>query len=220
MFGATHDGPIEHGPLTVEVFSGGPFAENCFLAYASGEALVIDPGHSASTIAERISALGLEPVAIANTHAHIDHVAAAAELAAALSVPFWLHEAELPVLQSVPLQARMFGLQSCETPEVARALEHDDTLTLGGLELRVLHTPGHTPGGCCFYQPDAKVTFVGDTLFAGSVGRSDLPGGDHDTLIASIKRCLLTLPDEITAYAGHGPQTTLGDERRRNPFLR
>ncbi len=225
MYGATKDGPIEHGQLIVEVFTSGPFAENCFLVYAGDEALVIDPGHSAETISARVAELGLRPVAIANTHAHIDHVAAAGETATRLwsdskAASFWLHEAELPVLESVPLQARVFGLQTCETPEVTRRLAHDDTLAFGGLELRVLHTPGHTPGGCCFYQPEARVVFVGDTLFAGSIGRSDLPGGDHDTLIASIKRWLLTLPDEVTAYPGHGPQTTLGDERRQNPFLR
>ncbi len=220
MYHHIHEGPHVHGDLRVESFTGGSFAENAYLVYVGKEALVIDPGHGAEVIEARVRALKLQARAVVNTHAHIDHVAEALPLMDLLGSPFWLHGEEAPVLKSVPFQASMFGLSTCPVPKIDRALAHGDVLKLGGLDVQVLHTPGHTPGGCCFYLPEAGVVFVGDTLFAGSIGRSDLPGGDHDTLIASIVEHLLPLADKTVGYSGHGPATTIGDERRTNPFLR
>lgn len=217
-----HDGPITHGSLAVEIFTGGPFMENCYLVYARQEphaAWIVDAGHSAAGVVARTKELGLDVSALVNTHAHIDHVAAVAELKELLGVPFWLHGDEAPLLDAVPLQARMFGLPPCKAPTVDAPLEIGQNLDLGGHELTVLPTPGHTPGGCCLYFAAEGFVLVGDTLFAGSIGRTDLPGGDHEQLLTSIARELLTLPDEVIAYSGHGPPTTIGEERRHNPFL-
>jgi len=220
MFNTLRDGPITHGPLAIEALTGGPFSENCYIAQSETAALIIDPGHSARVLIDKVDTSQLQIVAVANTHAHIDHVAAVSEICELSNAPFWLHGDEEVVLQSIPLQAQMFGFPLCNPPKPDRLLVDNDILAIGEIKLQVLHTPGHSPGGCCFYQPEARVIFVGDTLFAGSIGRSDLPGGDHDTLIASIKARLLTLPDDVVCYSGHGPQTTIGHERERNPFLR
>lgn len=206
-------------PLKYQVVVNGPFQENCYIAWdeATLKGALIDPGDEPQTILAAARKLGVTIEAIYNTHAHIDHTGAVASLKATLKVPFALHEADAPLLAGLSAQARLFGLPSIESPTVDRVLHHGDIIQIGNLEGKVLHTPGHTPGGVCFWFD--KVVFVGDTLFAGSIGRSDLPGGNHEQLIEAIRRELLTLPEQTVALSGHGPATTIGLEKRGNPFV-
>ena len=212
---------MEHAELTVEAFENGPFMENCYIVAerTSGAALLVDPGDEEKRLLARVRELGLTVQGIVNTHAHIDHMGAVAPLKRLLGVPFAMHQGDQPVLASAPVVAGFFGLRAPEVPEVDRWLAHGDTVTVGAIDGQVLHTPGHSPGGCCFYFPRQAVLITGDTLFAGSIGRTDLPGGDLETLLASLRERILTLPDEVTVYSGHGPSTTVGRERRANPYL-
>lgn len=205
--------------LKYEVVVNGPFQENCYIAWEEGtrKGALIDPGDEPRLIAEAAARLGVTIEAIYNTHAHIDHTGAVAELKSMLKVPFALHEADVPMLDGLPVQARLFGLSPIQAPSVERLLRHGDIIKIGNIEGKVLHTPGHTPGGSCFWFD--KVVFVGDTLFAGSIGRTDLPGGNHEQLLAAIRRELLTLPEDTVALSGHGPATTIGLEKQRNPFV-
>jgi glyoxylase-like metal-dependent hydrolase (beta-lactamase superfamily II) len=211
----------EHGGLVVETITNGPFMENCFLAGDAGtrKAIVIDPGDEETLILERIRALELDVELIVNTHAHVDHAGAVAPLKRLLGVPFAIHADEKQWLAHMPQAARMFGLPDKEVPEVDRDLVAGESLQVGGLTAEILFTPGHSAGGCCLLFAAQKVVFVGDTLFAGSIGRTDLPGGSMDTLLASIRDQLLVLDDDVLAYSGHGPVTSIGAERRSNPFL-
>ncbi len=211
----------DHGALQVHTIVNGPFQENCFVAADSdaGEAIVVDPGWDADALAERIRALEVTVATIVCTHAHIDHAGAVAPLKRLLGVPFAMHPGDAPVLANMNMSAQMFGLPEVETPEVERDLAEGDEVKVGGLTAQVLHTPGHSPGGSCLHFADQQVVIVGDTLFAGSVGRTDLPGGSTQLLLDSIKDKLLGLPDETTVYCGHGPSTTIGAERKANPFL-
>lgn len=207
--------------LLIEMVTVGPFAENCFIVAdaATKQGILIDPGDQEELILARVRQLDVTIIEIVNTHSHIDHVGAVASLKRSLGVPFALHPAERPVLAELPFTAQMFGLPPKEMPEIDRELQNGDKIVVGTRVGRVLATPGHTPGGCSIFFEQQRAVFVGDTLFAGSIGRTDLPGGNHRTLLTSIREQLLTLPDEVIVYCGHGPQTTIGDERRHNPFL-
>jgi glyoxylase-like metal-dependent hydrolase (beta-lactamase superfamily II) len=207
--------------LLVETLTNGPFMENCFIAAdaATRRGILIDPGDEERRILETVKALDLEITEIVATHGHIDHAGAVAPLKRVLGVPFAIHPAERPWLEKLPHQAMMFGLSEKETPAVDRELAHGDVVRIGELEAQVLHTPGHSAGGICLLLQPQKTVFVGDTLFAGSIGRTDLPGGSFETLIEAIRVHLLGLPDDTTVYSGHGPATTVGAERRGNPFL-
>jgi len=211
-----------HAGLLVETIVNGPFTANCYAVAeeATGRALLVDPGDEPNTILQRVRALNWQVDEIVATHAHIDHVGAVAPLKRALGVSFALHPAEKEWLTHLPAQATMFGLPTKEVPEIDDLLADGQQRALGGLTYEILSTPGHSAGGCCLCFAAAGVVFVGDTLFAGSVGRSDLPGGDGTTLIRSIEDKLLTLDDSVVVYSGHGPSTTIGAERRTNPFLR
>lgn len=208
--------------LRVETIANGPFVENAFVLWdeETKKAVIVDPGDEPDRIAGCPRVLGLETTEILCTHAHVDHVGAVSELKGRLGVPFALHSAERPVLQSMGAQAAMFGLGRVAPPEVERWLEEGDEIVVGSIKGRVIHTPGHTPGGCCFYFESAKVLMAGDTLFQGSIGRTDLPGGSFEQIIASIKDKLLPLGADVVVHCGHGPQTTLGMEARYNPFVR
>jgi len=198
----------------------GPFQENCFLVREAGGSgcVVVDPGDEADRIAERIDERGWKPVAIVNTHAHLDHIGGIQELKEKYGIPLLLHEADEPLLRSAPEHARFFGVAEPTVPAVDRRLSDGDVLDFGGIRLEVLHTPGHSPGSVSLVAGGR--VFVGDTLFEGSIGRTDLPGGSHGTLLRSIRRRLFALPDEAIVHCGHGPDTTIGRERRSNPFLR
>lgn len=198
----------------------GPFAMNAYLAACSetGEALLVDPGAEVP----RVLALadpGWRIGRIFLTHGHIDHVAGAAEARAATGATLTIHEADQRWLEALPRQAEMFGLAGAEVPRPDGLHADGDELALGRLTAQVIHTPGHSRGSCCLWFASAGVLFTGDTLFLGSVGRTDLPGGDFEALAASIKGRLFPLGDEVTFHPGHGPSGLLGEERRQNPFV-
>lgn len=205
--------------MKVVAVPNGQFVENSYLVIdeASGVCAVIDPGEDADLIAHHLARSGARPVAIWLTHAHIDHVLGVSRLKAETAAPVCLHPADRPLYDHVPEQALAFGLRAEPLPVPDRALAHGDVLKVGTLAFRVHHAPGHSPGSVVFVGQG--VAFTGDVLFQGSIGRTDLPGGDFETLIASIERELLTLPDSTIVYAGHGPDTSVGHERRHNPFL-
>lgn len=207
--------------MYIKALTVGLFEENCYVIgdETSGFGAVIDPGDEAMRIVETMRHSGLTFTHILNTHAHIDHVMAVQEIKTAMGIPFFLHEADVALLKNLPKQASMFGLHVSEVPTVDAFLADGGTIKIGGLDVEVIHTPGHTPGGVSFYIRSESVLFAGDTLFNGSIGRTDLYGGDFNTLITSIRTRLLPLPDEVMVYPGHGPQTALGQERRTNPFL-
>jgi glyoxylase-like metal-dependent hydrolase (beta-lactamase superfamily II) len=198
------------------------FMTNCFILgdERSKEAFVIDPGGEAEKILRQIESLGLQVTAIVNTHAHVDHIGAIRQVRDATGAPVMMHRDELPLLQAASRMGRLFGIHLEQPPDPDRFLAEGDEVSSGnGLSLKVIETPGHSPGGISLVTADGKLCFAGDTLFAGSIGRTDLPGGDYQTLISSIKTKLLPLGDEVKVLPGHGPATTLGSERKYNPFL-
>jgi len=198
----------------------GMFAENCYLVVdeQARECAIVDPGEEAGLILHKVKETGAKPVAIWLTHAHIDHVLGVPRIASETGAPVWLHPADRPLYDAVPEQAAWFGLAPPgPLPAPDRELAHGVRLAVGNISVEVRHAPGHSPGSVCFVAPG--VALGGDVLFAGSIGRTDLPGGDFETLIASIERELLPLPDDTIVYSGHGPETTIGQERQTNPFL-
>ena len=199
----------------------GPFQENCYIIgdEDSGVGAVVDPGDEAARIALAVEQTDLEVGSIIVTHAHIDHVGAVAALADEYACPVLMHAESEPMLMQLPTQAMMMGLKFGKVPAVDRHIGDGDVLEVGELRLRSLYTPGHAPGHLAFYVEDQGLVLSGDALFAGSVGRVDLPGGSMEVLMRSIEDRLLTLPDETMVYPGHGPQTTIGNERTSNPFL-
>jgi hydroxyacylglutathione hydrolase len=210
--------------MHVETLAVGPLACNCSLLadLDARQALVIDPGGDAELLLGRVAALGVTVTALAHTHAHLDHVGATAELQRRLGAPALLHAADRFLYDLLPVQAALVGLAVPEPAELGAPLEAGMRLPVGALVVRVVHTPGHSPGGVCFVVEHAGTTtvFAGDTLFHRGVGRTDLWGGDEATLLRSIRDELLVLPDATRVVCGHGPDTTIGAERRGNPFLR
>jgi len=197
----------------------GAFLENSYLVVDEDAraCAIVDPGEEAGLILHKLAASGATPVAIWLTHAHLDHVLGVARVAAETGAPVFLHPADRPLYDHVPEQAEAFGLRGDPQPAPDRAFAPGEELRVGELTFVVRHTPGHSPGSVCLVGEGAA--FVGDVLFQGSIGRTDLPGGDAEALLASIERELLVLPDSTIVYSGHGPQTTIGAERRDNPFL-
>jgi hydroxyacylglutathione hydrolase len=197
----------------------GRFVQNCYLVAdeASWECAVIDPGEDAALIGRTLTDLRMHPVAIWLTHAHIDHVLGVPELKRITGAPVYLHPADRPLYNRAAEQAVAFGMWTGPLPPPDRDFAHGDVVRVGDLAFAVRHTPGHSPGSVSLVGSD--VVFVGDVLFQGSIGRSDLPGGDSDTLLQGIQRELLCLPDDTIVYSGHGAQTTIGRERGANPFL-
>jgi len=200
----------------------GVFSENSYFLVdqATLEAVAIDPGDEPELLLSIIEERGLKLKLILNTHAHIDHVGAVQALKDATGAPFYLHPAERPLLEALPGQAALFGLMPPPVPQLDGELAEGQIYRFGGgpVEIKVHDTPGHSPGGVTFEV--GAMLFSGDALFQDSIGRTDLPGGDHATLLDSIHRKLLVFPDETIVYPGHGPATTIGRERRWNPFLR
>lgn len=190
-------------------------------ATESDVAVLIDPGDEVEELIERAAAGHLTVRAVLLTHAHLDHITGVEQAKAAFSVDTWLHRDDDFLYRAVEQQGLMFGQRVKAQPPVDRFYEPGQRLTVGGLEIAVHPTPGHSPGGVCLEVREGDTTqlFVGDTLFAGSIGRTDLPGGDHDMLIQSIRTVLFAFPDETPVHSGHGPSTTIGEERRTNPYL-
>ena len=207
--------------MILEMLTVGPFQENCYVIgdEETGAGALIDPGDEAARIALAVEQTGLDIGQIIVTHAHIDHVGAVAALVDEYACPVLMHAEAEPMLQQLPTQAMMMGLRFGKLPTVDHHIEDEEVLDVGGLRLRSLYTPGHAPGHLAFYLEDERLVLSGDALFAGSVGRTDLFGGDMDLLMRSINERLLTLPDETRVLSGHGPETTIGEERAHNPFL-
>ncbi|MBF0461826.1 MAG: MBL fold metallo-hydrolase [Magnetococcales bacterium] len=205
--------------LIHETIETGPLQVNCQLlgTQETGEAFLIDPGGHAHRLLQRLNQLNLRLTHIINTHGHFDHIGAVAELQERTGCLFWIQEADHALVRLAPTHAASWGLPFGQPPRIDRTLNDKERLTVAGIELEVIATPGHTPGGVCLRWPEGIA--VGDTLFAGSVGRTDLPGGSTKQLLASIRNRLLTLGDDLICYPGHGPATTIGRERRGNPYL-
>ncbi len=204
--------------LAITTLVVGPFQQNCRLVAdrASGQAVLVDPGDEPDRILEAVKESGALVRYVLATHAHLDHVGAVAPVQRALKAPFALHAADLPLLQALPEHGRMFGIGGLEVPVVGMDLALTPEIPFADGHIRVLATPGHTPGGVTFlFGADG---FFGDTLFRGSVGRTDL-GGDAQAYAKTLRDVVLALPDETVVYSGHGPDSTIGEERLRNPFL-
>ncbi len=205
--------------LTVVPLPNGQFMENCYVVADAdqGDAVLIDPGEEAERFLEVIADRGWRLTAIWLTHAHVDHIMGVAAVRAHHWVPTWLHPLDRPLYDALPQQGAWMGLSLQAPPAPTDDLTVGVPMRVGGLVFDVRHVPGHSPGSVAFIGHG--VAFVGDVLFSGSVGRTDLPGGDGSALLASIRRELLSLPDSTVVYSGHGPATTIGAERGFNPFL-
>ena len=197
----------------------GPLQVNCFVVGCpkTRQAAVIDPGEDAERILQVIEQEDLEVCCVINTHGHFDHIGANHALVKATGAELMIHRDDAPLFAAASEHAELFGLTTTPSPEAQRLLDEGDEIDVGELRFRVLHVPGHSPGGICLHCQDHL--FVGDVLFAGSVGRTDLPGGNHQQLIAGIRSKLLPLPDKTVVHTGHGPDTTIGQEKRDNPFV-
>jgi len=197
----------------------GPIETNCFLISCpeTRKGIILDPGGDPDLIEARIEKARLEPIEIISTHGHSDHIASVADLKDRYGIPFAIHSADLEIVKHSLREAPFWGMGRIRDPKVDRVLSAGDAVAFGTVNGTVIHTPGHTPGGISIMFGDC--VFVGDTLFSRSIGRTDLYGGDLDTLFRSIREELFTLPDETVVYCGHGPQTSVGEEKRENPFL-
>jgi len=202
-----------------------PFYKNGFVVSCeeTRAAVLIDPGDEVEELLDAVRSDALNVQAILLTHAHLDHITGVGRAKAALGVPIWLHRDDLFLYDGVVEQGRMFGLRVDAQPPVDRFYEPGESLRFGRYIVNVLHTPGHCPGGVCLAigrdEASERELFVGDTLFSGSIGRTDLPGGDMETLLQSIRTVLFRFPDDTVVHSGHGPDTTIGVERTTNPFF-
>jgi len=202
-----------------------PFFKNGYVVTcaATRQAVLIDPGDEVGELLDAAAADRATVTAILLTHAHLDHITGVTEAKSATGAPIWIHRDDLFLYDDVVEQGRMFGLKVSPQPAIDRFYESGRRFEFGHCVVDVHHTPGHSPGGVCLAIGEntskRRDLFVGDTLFAGSIGRTDLPGGDMDTLLASIRNVLFTFPDDAVVYSGHGPDTTIGEEKRTNPFL-
>lgn len=197
----------------------GPIMANCFIlgCEETRKAAVIDPGDETDKILLTLASEQLTVEQIINTHCHFDHAGGNKKMKDATGAPLVLHALEIPVLENLESSAARWGLAMEASPAPDRTVADGDTITFGNIALKVIHTPGHSPGGICLQAGD--VLFAGDTLFAGSIGRTDFPGGDHQTLLSSIREKLFSMDDDVRVYCGHGPETTIGVEKRTNPFV-
>lgn len=193
----------------------GMIQENCYIAYGeeSSQALIVDPGDWADRLIELLTEKKLTPVAILLTHGHFDHIGGVEALREHYKIPVYATKAEQEVLQNTAMSMAGFTLKTDEI------VSDGQELLLGGMKVKVLETPGHTPGGCCYYFPEEGALFSGDTLFCESVGRTDFPGGNMSKLVRGIREKLMTLPEDVTVYPGHMEETTIGHEKIYNPFL-
>jgi glyoxylase-like metal-dependent hydrolase (beta-lactamase superfamily II) len=199
----------------------GAFSENSYVIGCadSGSGVLVDPGGEVPALLQIAEQAGLRIEAIWLTHAHLDHVLGLHDAVRATGAPIWLHPDDAMLYAAAPQQGEAFGFPIDPLPPVDQPFAAGQTLRLGELTVEVLHVPGHAPGHVAFWFPAARKLVAGDVLFAGSIGRTDLPGGDYQTLIRSIREVILPLGDDVEVFPGHGPATTVGQERRSNPFL-
>jgi len=205
-------------------FTFNPFQENTYLVWDDEKkCAIIDPGcydaFERQELVEFIETMGLTPTKLLNTHCHVDHVLGNRFVSEKYGLKLEMHENDLPVLNAVPNYARHYGFETGEMIQPSILLRDGDAVSVGKLNFEILHVPGHSPGSICFYHKESAQIISGDALFHGSIGRTDLPGGNHMQLIQSIKGKLLTLEDSVAVFSGHGPKTTIGNERKHNPFL-
>ncbi len=210
--------------LNVQCFTFGPFQENTYIiSNLQQQCWIVDPGMNSpaenNTVLDYINKNSLKPIAIINTHGHIDHILGVSFLKDIYNIPFYLHAKDQFLIDNAAASAAMFGLRLTKTPIVDGRLNDADVWKLGDEELVVSFTPGHSPGSVVFYYAPGNWVISGDVLFAGSIGRTDLPGGDFQTLINSIKTRLFILPENTKVYSGHGPATTIKTEVEHNPFF-
>jgi hydroxyacylglutathione hydrolase len=211
---------MEH--MKIHTLTVGPVACKCAVVACTetGQAAIIDPGGNAESILAVVKDMGVTVTHLLHTHAHFDHILATGEVAAATGAPIFVHRDDQALYENLPRQGRMFGFRASRPPSPRQWLVGGETIAVGKLAVQVLHTPGHTPGSVGYYLgSDDAVLFAGDTLFAESVGRTDLPGGSFTDIAASIRTKLYVLPGETRVIPGHGPETTIGHEREHNPFV-
>jgi len=208
--------------VSIKVFCFNAFSENTFIIENDSKCIIVDPGcyetDEYETLKGYISEKGLSPQSIINTHCHIDHVLGVDQLKDYYNIPFYIGKNELQVLRSAKLSAPIFGFNQFREAKHDGFLSEGEEVKLGNSSLKILDVPGHSPGHIALYDDDGKICIAGDVLFLNSIGRTDLPGGDYDTLINSIREKLFVLPEEVVVYPGHGPETTISHEKRHNPF--
>ena len=211
--------------ITIQGFTFNPFSENTYILFdETKECVIIDPGCSNKAeqeeMTEFIKEEGLKPVKLLNTHCHIDHVFGNSFIAKKYNLGLEIHEEDLQTLHSLPQVSHLYGLNAEESVEPANFLKEGDQIKFGTSTLDIVFTPGHSPGSICFIGREDKFVIGGDVLFHGSIGRTDLPGGDHETLLTSIREKLFTLDDDFAVFSGHGEPTDIGFEKKNNPFLK
>jgi len=212
-------------PMKVKVFVFNPFQENTYvISDENHNAAIVDAGcYNATEVAlikRFVDDNELKVKYFVNTHCHVDHLLGLNLLKSIYNVEAYAHSDDLPLLKTFPQQAMSFGFSVDKTPEIDKIVADGNTLLLGDGSIGIIHTPGHTPGSICLYLQNEKMLLTGDTLFYRSIGRTDLPGGSYDAIIRSITIKLMVLPDDVAVYPGHGESTTIGDERRSNPFIK
>jgi glyoxylase-like metal-dependent hydrolase (beta-lactamase superfamily II) len=209
--------------IRIDTLTVGMFQSNCFVVSCTetAKAVLVDCGDEGERILDTVESMGVSVTAIINTHAHLDHVAGLPEVIADLGVPVWMHRDDVPLYEGLDGQAAMFGLTAPPRVAIDRYIEDGETFAVGNASGRFIHAPGHSPGSVCLYFAGERPPqlICGDVLFMGSIGRTDLPGGDYGTIMRTLEERFLPLPDDTVVYPGHGPTTTIGDEKRSNPFV-
>ena len=205
--------------MKIDAIMTGPFSVNCCIVSNNGDAVIVDPGGNAADIEAYISDNGLKPLAVVNTHGHFDHIGAISEITKRYGIPFYIHKDDEFLLSQGQKIVKMYGFGTMENPVPDKYIEDGEVLTFGSITIKVLHTPGHTPGGCCLYIEGADSVLTGDTLFHESIGRSDFPYADGKQLTDSIMTKLFALDDNVKVYPGHGGFSTIGHEKQYNPYL-
>ena len=205
--------------IIIHRITAGPFQENGYIIHGEGKSdcIIIDPGDSPNLYIKEIENSKLKPIGIMNTHGHIDHIHAIQPLKDNYPIPFYIHKEEKMIVDHYPQGCLMYGMTPNNKPVVDHWLKNEDSITIGDYKIKVIHTPGHTPGGVC-YQLNSDI-FTGDTLFKGSIGRTDFPGGDYNTLMDSLKYLIENVPGDTQVHSGHGYSTTIENEILSNPFL-
>jgi len=209
--------------IQIDMLTVGMFQSNCYIVSCTetSEAVIVDAGDEGGRILDAVASLGVNVTTIINTHSHLDHVGGLPEVVAALNVPVWMHRDDMPLYESIEQQAAMFGLVAPARVAIDRFIKNGEQFSVGNVTGEFILAPGHSPGSVClhFPGPQPPQLICGDVLFAGSVGRTDLPGGDYAVLMHSLKTRFIPLPDDTVCHPGHGPATTIGREKRTNPFL-
>lgn len=204
--------------MKIETLTVGPLGVNCYILYdENGKGVVVDPGDEGAQIMATIKRLGIEVTHIINTHGHFDHIGANGYIKDATDAPLLIHAGDAEMLGRADMAAARFGLKVDPSPEADTVISDGDTIESGELKLNVIHTPGHSPGGVCLHAGEILIT--GDTLFAGSIGRTDLPGGAHEQLLESVRSKIFTLENDPEIYPGHGPKSSVAFEKGNNPFF-